>query len=114
MEPVVEPVVAPKVEPAARRESDDIKEPAVEALKQGKPRKYQTEEEANEKARLQRKQFKQRLREKQKVFKSGIYEVQLSAQKLLNKVVLSKEDLIRIFDIIEWKKELVDQSVQTI
>ncbi|KAA6383178.1 MAG: hypothetical protein EZS28_021295 [Streblomastix strix] len=38
-------------------------------------------------------------------------EEQAKAQKLLNKVVLSKEDLIKIIDIIEGKRELVDETV---
>ncbi|KAA6392254.1 MAG: hypothetical protein EZS28_012219 [Streblomastix strix] len=96
MEPQMEPTIheAPTPRPATPR--------------QGRPRKYYTEEEARDMARLQRKQFKQRLREKQKAFKSGISELQLSAQKMLNKAVLSKKDLIKILEIIEGPKEQTD------
>ncbi|KAA6363807.1 MAG: hypothetical protein EZS28_040666, partial [Streblomastix strix] len=71
----VEPVIEPATEPVPQGPSKDqvepqmnpSVEPKVEAPKQRRPRKYQTEEEAKEKARLQRKQFKQRPREKQKL-----------------------------------------------
>ncbi|KAA6383026.1 MAG: hypothetical protein EZS28_021446 [Streblomastix strix] len=111
VEPTTEPQVEPATEPIIEPQVAPVAEPKVEAPKQGRPRKYQTEEGAKEKARVQRKQFKQRLREKQKVFKSGISELQLSAQKLLNKVVLSKEDLIKILEIIEGgPKEQTDDT----
>ncbi|KAA6361018.1 MAG: hypothetical protein EZS28_043456 [Streblomastix strix] len=113
-EPSTEPATEPTTEPSAEEtiREEPIGRPATP--RQGRPRKYYTEDEAKDMARLQRKQFKQRLREKQKVFKSGISELQLSAQKLLNKVVLSKEDLIKIIDIIEGNIEQVDAAVQTI
>ncbi|KAA6403749.1 MAG: hypothetical protein EZS28_000729 [Streblomastix strix] len=111
----MEPSVVPPMEPSAESLAEPTTEPSAEAPsprpatpRQGRPRKYYTEEEARDIARLQRKQFKQGLREKQRVFKSDISELQLSAQKMLNKVVLSKEDLIRIIDIIEVNIEQVD------
>ncbi|KAA6395807.1 MAG: hypothetical protein EZS28_008669 [Streblomastix strix] len=125
MEPVVEPSVVPPVGPTTEPTTEPSAEQSMEETiraapisrpatpRHGRPRKYYTEEEAKDMARLQRKQFKQRLREKQKVFKSGISELQLSAQKFLNKVVLSKEDLIKIIDIIEGNIEQVDVAVQT-
>ncbi|KAA6396580.1 MAG: hypothetical protein EZS28_007893 [Streblomastix strix] len=85
----VNPIVEPSMEPAAGGGRANLMVPVVEQLTeptteptteplmqapigrpatpwQGRPRKYYTEEEARDMARLQRKQFKQRLREKQK------------------------------------------------
>ncbi|KAA6354007.1 MAG: hypothetical protein EZS28_050466 [Streblomastix strix] len=82
VKPQVEPQVETATEPVVEPTTEPSVEPNVKAPKQGRPRKYQTEEEAKEKARLQRKQFKMETERK-------------------IKIVLSKEDLIIILEIIE-------------
>ncbi|KAA6383583.1 MAG: hypothetical protein EZS28_020890 [Streblomastix strix] len=112
-EPSVEPTTQPTMEPSVEGSIREAPIPKPATPWEGRPRKCYTEEEARDMARLQRKLFKQRLREKQKAFKSGISESKLSAQKMLNKVVLSKEDLIRIIEIMEngTKEQTDDISI---
>ncbi|KAA6383994.1 MAG: hypothetical protein EZS28_020476, partial [Streblomastix strix] len=61
-----EPTTEPLTEPSAEGSIREATTPRPPTPRQGRPRKYYTEEEAKDMARLQRKQFKQRLREKQK------------------------------------------------
>ncbi|KAA6400014.1 MAG: hypothetical protein EZS28_004458 [Streblomastix strix] len=70
MEPSMEPQIEPPTEPQIEPQIEPQMEPLMEAPigrpatpRQGRPRKCYTEEEANDMARLQRKQFKQQIME---------------------------------------------------
>ncbi|KAA6364626.1 MAG: hypothetical protein EZS28_039847 [Streblomastix strix] len=114
LESQIEPSMEPSMEPPADPIIHDAPTRMPSTPRKDRLWKYYTEEKAKDMGRLQRKLFKQHYSENQKVFKSGISELQLSVQKLLIKVVLSKEDLIRIIVIIEGKMEMIGESIQTV
>ncbi|KAA6376284.1 MAG: hypothetical protein EZS28_028190 [Streblomastix strix] len=71
----------------------------------GRPKKYLNNQEAKEKAKEQRKQFKQRQRQKVILFRKEVTAKQLDITKLINKYVIEQDDIDSIMTILEKYKK---------
>ncbi|KAA6370490.1 MAG: hypothetical protein EZS28_033984 [Streblomastix strix] len=90
-----------------------------EGVKCGRPKKYNTIEEAKNKAREQRSAFKKKQYVITKQFRQTITELQSTAIRQIQKVKLEEQDIITILNILEKFKhnqqtELNSQSLTQI
>ncbi|KAA6363940.1 MAG: hypothetical protein EZS28_040533, partial [Streblomastix strix] len=67
----------------------------------GRPKKYLNTEEAKEKAKEQRKQFKQRQRQKVVLFRKEVTAKQLDIAKMINKYILDDDDIDSMMTILD-------------
>ncbi|KAA6402595.1 MAG: hypothetical protein EZS28_001874 [Streblomastix strix] len=67
----------------------------------GRPKKYLNTEEAKEKAKEQRKQFKQRQRQKVVLFRKDVTAKQLDIAKMINKYILDDDDIDSMMTILD-------------
>ncbi|KAA6366425.1 MAG: hypothetical protein EZS28_038046, partial [Streblomastix strix] len=70
----------------------------------GRPKKYLNTQEAKDKAKEQRKQFKQRQRQKVIQFRKEVTAKQLDITKMINKYVIEQDDIDNIMAILEKYK----------
>ncbi|KAA6363801.1 MAG: hypothetical protein EZS28_040671 [Streblomastix strix] len=76
-----------------------------EGVKCGRPKKYNTIEEAKNKAREQRSAFKKKQYLIDKQFRSTITELQRTAIRQIQKVKLDETDIITIINILDKYKQ---------
>ncbi|KAA6368653.1 MAG: hypothetical protein EZS28_035820 [Streblomastix strix] len=84
-----------------------------EGVKCGRPKKYNTIEEAKNKAREQRSDFKKKQYVINKQFRQTITELQRTAIRQIQKVKLDETDIITILNILDKYKQNQLKEIET-
>ncbi|KAA6361963.1 MAG: hypothetical protein EZS28_042510, partial [Streblomastix strix] len=84
-----------------------------EGVKCGRPKKYNTIEEAKNKAREQRSAFKKKQYVIDKQFRQTITELQRTAIRQIQKVKLDEQDIITIINILDKYKQKQMKEIET-
>ncbi|KAA6370807.1 MAG: hypothetical protein EZS28_033668 [Streblomastix strix] len=84
-----------------------------EGVKCGRPKKYNTIEEAKNKAREQRSAFKKKQYIIDKQFRSTITELQRTAIRQIQKVKLDEPDILTILNILDKYKQKQMKEIET-
>ncbi|KAA6378385.1 MAG: hypothetical protein EZS28_026089 [Streblomastix strix] len=96
-----------QIDESVDKEINEIIDDTINTIpkSKGRPKKYLNTEEAKEKAKEQRKQFKQRQRQKVMLFRKEVTAKQLDIPKLINKYILEQDDIDSVITILDKYKK---------